>query len=101
MKILPYLPFTCTLLLTACGGGGNDDGSDLIPPIVTPPPALSRCEQQSEFDNQTTASGLVFKLQSRYLAGQQSSVLATLARSTAVICSSSGNSCPGPVSIWT
>ncbi|BCV58096.1 hypothetical protein TUM17384_20410 [Shewanella algae] len=78
MKILPYLPFTCTLLLTACGGGGNDDGSDLIPPVVTPPPALSRCEQQSEFDNQTTASGLVFKLQSRYLAGQQSGVLATL-----------------------
>ena len=78
MKILPYLPFTCTLFLTACGGGGNDDGSDLIPPVVTPPPALSRCEQQSEFDNQITASGLVFKLQSRYLAGQQSGVLATL-----------------------
>ncbi|GGZ34168.1 hypothetical protein C8J23_11992 [Shewanella chilikensis] len=78
MKILSYLPLSCTLLLTACGGGGNDDSGDLIPPVVTPPPALSRCEQQSEFNNQTTASGLVFKLQSHYLAGQQSSVIATL-----------------------
>ncbi|GIU19063.1 MULTISPECIES: hypothetical protein [unclassified Shewanella] len=66
--------------LTACGG--SSDNSPQGPGDITPPPVipdgLVRCDSESQLNQVTTATMLVFHTEPNYKAGQPAAIIATL-----------------------
>lgn len=68
------LTLASVLALTACGGGSSDE--DSILPIDPPPPSLTRCEQQTQLNIQSTSSALEFVTEQSYTANQSAAIVA-------------------------
>ncbi|GIU25825.1 hypothetical protein L2719_04625 [Shewanella schlegeliana] len=76
-RSLSYLLISA-LGLTACGGSGDNSSGGIVTPPPVVPDGLVRCDAQSQHNQISTSSDLMFITEAHYKAGQPAAVIATI-----------------------